>query len=555
MPATATTAAAAEQEEESEECPLAAIFYAEFDNVSGEKLVHQYPPEKFTQSHYNMLSSHIICDKGFCEKVTVVDSMAIPWTLASFPSSIEDDKVPDKYDRVVFRYNISFVFKKGHSTGPRSPYDKEPFVKVLERFGWWLREMELRFGYLYGDRSKKKVRLVRLRECLTRAYKGMKKDRRAWLMMTGPGCPSIMPLLQPYLASTPLKNWRKIQDHDVPVRRCPGMVEIVSSATSALAADPDASWSADFDLVVQQVVPHINGVKHVKKISRDSQQVEIAAVKKALQWVLYTNQILLTDVFRYCNVYVQTTKTAGKFLYTRRPDFREACWERIAKPTPVVVVAVSENASSIGEESEGRQRGGVWILSSKYDGAARIPHFEGRAGAAAAAAAAAVQASRPAGAAAAVGEFDWGGTETETGTIPDAPHPMALTRLYASFQCDRCVMDVLRIAEGPEGFVEQFDHRRMCSFGVEVGILRRLHCTPLCVRAEGKEATARRAAMRHTNYPRQSLGGRHDLEYVQKLLNGQRTEDALCCFLYCSPQELTDFAASDGSKVYRHYPF
>lgn len=52
------------------------------------------------------------------------------------------------------------------------------------------------------------------------------------------------------------------------------------------------------------------------------------------------------------------------------------------------------------------------------------------------------------------------GIEAETGTIPDAPHPMSLIKLYASFQCDRCVMDVLRIAEGPEGFVEQFDHRR-----------------------------------------------------------------------------------------------
>lgn len=52
------------------------------------------------------------------------------------------------------------------------------------------------------------------------------------------------------------------------------------------------------------------------------------------------------------------------------------------------------------------------------------------------------------------------GIEAETGTIPDAPHPMSLIKLYASFQCDRCVMDVLKIAEGPEGFVEQFDHRR-----------------------------------------------------------------------------------------------
>lgn len=40
-----------------------------------------------------------------------------------------------------------------HPLQPKAPYDKEPFVKVLERFGWWLREMELRFGYLYGGKN------------------------------------------------------------------------------------------------------------------------------------------------------------------------------------------------------------------------------------------------------------------------------------------------------------------------------------------------------------------------------------------------------------------
>lgn len=34
-------------------------------------------------------------------------------------------------------------------------------------------------------------------------------------------------------------------------------------------------------------------------------------VKGALQWALYTNQITLTDVFRYSNIYVQTSLTAG----------------------------------------------------------------------------------------------------------------------------------------------------------------------------------------------------------------------------------------------------
>eukprot|EP00752_Nemacystus_decipiens_P008187 g7323.t1 len=528
----AAGAAAAEAGKE-DDCPLAAIFYADFHNVRGTTIVHQYPPGKFTDDHKTKLSAQIICDKEFCEKVNVIDSMAIPWTLASFPSSIWGDE--KKYDRIVLRFNISFVFKKGHADVPKFPYDKDPFVKVLERFGWWLREMELRFGYLYGGGGG--ACKVRLRELLTRAYKGIKTDGRAWLMMTGPGCPSMMPLLQPCLAATPRKNWRKIQDHDVPVRRCPGLVESVSAAaTSALAADPDAVWSAEIDMVVQQVVPHINGVKHVKKISRDS-QVEIAAVKGALQWVLYTNQILLTDVFRYGNVYVQTATTAE---YTRRPDFAKACWERIAKPVSPGLTVMADNdndndndidhdtvSAGGGDEDEGRPSADPLATASQEDVGAG---------------------SDVAG--------DWGaGMEAETGTIPDAPHPMSLIKLYASFQSDRCVMDVLGMAQGPPGFVEQFDHRRMCSFGVEVGILRRLHSVPLCVRAEGREAAARREAIKHHNYPRRSLGGRFGLEYVQRLMNGQRTEDALCCFLSCSPQELTDFATIDGSKVYRLDPF
>lgn len=51
-----------------------------------------------------------------------------------------------------------------------------------------------------------------------------------------------------------LGKWRRIEDHDVPVRRCPGLVESVSAATaSALTADPDAVWGAEIDMVVQQV--------------------------------------------------------------------------------------------------------------------------------------------------------------------------------------------------------------------------------------------------------------------------------------------------------------
>lgn len=53
-------------------------------------------------------------------------------------------------------------------------------------------------------------------------------------------------------------------------------------------------------------------------------KVEIAAVKGALQWVLYTNQIILTDVFRYGNVYVQTDATAGM-----SPIVLESVWKTL----------------------------------------------------------------------------------------------------------------------------------------------------------------------------------------------------------------------------------
>lgn len=41
-------------------------------------------------------------------------------------------------------------------------------------------------------------------------------------------------------------------------------------------------------------------------------QVDIDLVKDVTLWALYTKQISLTDVFRYSNVYVGTSRTTGK---------------------------------------------------------------------------------------------------------------------------------------------------------------------------------------------------------------------------------------------------
>ena len=65
---------------------------------------------------------------------------------------------------------------------------------------------------------------------------------------------------------------------------------------------------------------HPNETEHYEEQKRNIKrngllvQVDIDVVKGAVRWSLYTNQITLTDVFRYSNIYVQTTLTRGKLV-------------------------------------------------------------------------------------------------------------------------------------------------------------------------------------------------------------------------------------------------
>lgn len=292
------------------ECPLRAIFYADFDNEAGRKIVHQYPPNVFTKEHYQAFSSRIIANAEYCDMVATIDSMAFPLTLSTFPAEIENPK----YDRGIFRYNVSFVFTKGE-------FQTEPYERVLRKLGRWLRVMELRFGFLYESGRKSRLQLL-----LERVYKDITTSGEVALAIKAEKTRLVLSL-RPYAPRTPLQDWREIHDHEVPVRRCAGLAEAVDELGSP---GPGAQSEAEFDLALMQVMPHINGVKHIKKISIDS-QVDIDVVKGAVRWALYINQITLTDVFRYSNVYVQTSLTRE---YTQRPEFRMACWERIAKIVP-----------------------------------------------------------------------------------------------------------------------------------------------------------------------------------------------------------------------------
>lgn len=60
-------------------------------------------------------------------------------------------------------------------------------------------------------------------------------------------------------------------------------------------------------MALQQVIPKIDGINYVKRISIES-NVELAIVKNALKQLLYYQCIKMIDIFLHSNIYITTSK-------------------------------------------------------------------------------------------------------------------------------------------------------------------------------------------------------------------------------------------------------
>lgn len=64
---------------------------------------------------------------------------------------------------------------------------------------------------------------------------------------------------------------------------------------------------AEWDLALQQIVPFIDGVRYVRRISLEA-DVEIAIVKKCVRQLLYYGCVTMIDIFLHSNIYATTPK-------------------------------------------------------------------------------------------------------------------------------------------------------------------------------------------------------------------------------------------------------
>lgn len=82
-----------------------------------------------------------------------------------------------------------------------------------------------------------------------------------------------------------------VQEYDVPV----------------FTQDKDDFFNSQWDLTTQQILPYIDGFRHVQKISAEA-DVELNLVRIAVQNLLYYGVVTLVSILQYSNVYCTTPK-------------------------------------------------------------------------------------------------------------------------------------------------------------------------------------------------------------------------------------------------------
>ncbi|KAJ8609643.1 hypothetical protein CTAYLR_006291 [Chrysophaeum taylorii] len=260
----------------------------------------------------------------------------------------------------------------------------------------------------------------------------------SWTKVDAPAVPQVKQWEVPVLLARP----RALLDLSTP-----------SKLSRILKRDKPPAGDDAWDLAIQQVIPHVNGIRNVRQVARAS-RVDLEIVAKCLRVLRHYRCLALVDAFQYSNVYRVAARVGD--LATNEGAL-ENCVDFVLKPDIVQVdvdaalreAATDHSPFSSSGDLEKRRR------SDDDKGARR---------------------HRP---------------STERAAI-------RILRLYCDFKDGRSMKDVLLAAnyESPL-LVDALDHRAFAAFGVVHGILERVHRYPvarLTPAAAADKLHARRAS-------------------------------------------------------------
>ncbi|KAJ4296982.1 Nitrogen permease regulator 2 [Collariella sp. IMI 366227] len=250
---------------------IQGIFYARFFPQEGTKIVAQSPPgcivpiagntnTKPPLFDFNVLQEYIIPRQAFCNRFITVADPEGKYSVLGFPVSIPSPR----YYRNEFIFNFGVVVE--------NDVDQVPYERVVRRLAMTFAEMEKQSGYLSQD-----VDAGDSRRPIESLLEIIKEDLNNYgeCMIPVDDANTINMKLFPHHPTPPeVRGWH------VPVAKMK-FAEIV-----------DPTW----DLTLQRVIKHIDGVSDVRRIAFLS-DVSLELTQLALRHLLYYDTILLLDMF------------------------------------------------------------------------------------------------------------------------------------------------------------------------------------------------------------------------------------------------------------------
>uniref|UniRef100_W5NA75 NPR2 like, GATOR1 complex subunit n=1 Tax=Lepisosteus oculatus TaxID=7918 RepID=W5NA75_LEPOC len=233
---------------------IECVFFSEFHPTLGPKITYQVPEEYISRELFDTVQVYIITKPELQNKLITVTAMEKK--LIGCPVCIEHKK----YSRNALLFNLGFVCDAQAKTCAL-----EPIVKKLSGY---LTTLELESGFISNEESKQK--LVPIMSTLLEE-----------LNAKG-ACTLPIAVDESNTIHLKLIEQRKdpaiVQEYDVPVfTQC-----------------KEQFYRSQWDLTTQQILPYIDGFRHIQKISAEA-DVELNLVRIAVQNLLFSNIVALVS--------------------------------------------------------------------------------------------------------------------------------------------------------------------------------------------------------------------------------------------------------------------
>lgn len=273
------------------EGPIRCIFLCEFHHTYGPTIICQVPEDYISKDDFEPVSVYIIPKVQLIRNIMTITVYG--FKILGFPVGIEDNA----YARNAYIFNLCFVF----DNWARSVH-YEPVIKKLTEYLVAM-ETEKKFISQIANSPVHKLSMINM---LTQVMNDLNTQKMSILAgLAGSNVTTHLKVTQ-LLCDPPV-----VLDYEVPV----------------LLESNESLQSEQWDLTTTQILPYINGVNHVTKISA-SADVDNNLVKSCLQNLVYYGIVSMIPIFQYSNIYVTTSKL--RKLATER-KLQDECITAVAR--------------------------------------------------------------------------------------------------------------------------------------------------------------------------------------------------------------------------------